>query len=82
MIARTTMLRYKDTEKSIEEIADEYAGKAKIVKINVDEAQKTAGSMGIQSIPTIALYKDGKVAETVIGVRSKGDYAAMIDNAL
>ncbi len=66
----------------LEELADEYGDKLKIVKINVDEEQGIAGSMGIRFIPTVALYHGGEVKETLIGARPKADFAALVDKAL
>ncbi len=66
----------------LEEVADDYAGKARVVKVNVDEERQTAGTMGIRSIPTIALFKNGEVKDTLVGARPKGDFAAAIDKAL
>lgn len=66
----------------LEEIAKEYAGRAKVVKVNVDDNQQIAASMGIRSIPTIALYKDGEVKDTLIGARPKEDFVTLLDKAL
>ena len=66
----------------LEEIADEYEGRAKVVKVNVDNEPQTAGAMGIRSIPTVALFKDGEVRDVVIGARPKGDFSSMLDRAL
>jgi thioredoxin 1 len=66
----------------LEEIAEEYAGRAKVVKINVDEEQQIAASMGIRSIPTIALFHQGEVKDAIIGARPKEDFARLIDKAL
>lgn len=66
----------------LEEVAKEYEGRAKVVKVNVDEAQKVAQRMGIRSIPTIALFKNGEVKDAVLGARPKVDLAAMLDRAL
>jgi thioredoxin 1 len=66
----------------LNEVADEYAGRAKIVKVNVDEEQGLAASMGIRSIPTLALYHNGEVVETVVGARPKDDLTALLDKAL
>ncbi len=66
----------------LEEVADEYAGRAKVVKVNVDEEQGVAGSMGIRSIPTIALFHKGEVKDTIVGARPKSDFQAVIDKAL
>jgi thioredoxin 1 len=51
----------------IDEIADTYGSKVKVGKVNVDDNSKTPNQYGIRSIPTVMLFKDGKVAEQVIG---------------
>jgi len=58
----------------IEEIADEMGEKVKVGKLNVDEAQETAGKYGVMSIPTVLVFKGGEVVETFIGVQPKGVY--------
>ncbi|MBN2803546.1 MAG: thioredoxin [Deltaproteobacteria bacterium] len=63
----------------LEQIANEYGGKVKVVKINVDEEQRVAGSLGIRSIPTIALYHDGKLRDKMVGARPKEDFKRAID---
>lgn len=55
----------------IEELAEEYAGKAKICKLNVDENPVTPGKYGIRAIPTLIIFKDGQVVETIVGAVSK-----------
>ena len=47
----------------MEELADEYAGRIKVGKMNVDDSQEVAGSLGISSIPAVILFKGGKAAE-------------------
>lgn len=64
---------------TIEELADEYEGKIKIVKVDIDEAPETAQKMGVQSIPTIVLFKDGEAKDKKIGVASKDDLIEMIE---
>lgn len=66
----------------LDEVAQEYAGRAKIVKVNVDEEQVLAATMGVRSIPTLALYHNGEVLETMVGARPKDDLTALIDKAL
>ena len=66
----------------LEEVAAEYAGKAKVVKVNVDEQTAVAGSMGVRSIPTIALFKGGKVVELIVGARPKKDFVAALDKVI
>lgn len=63
---------------AVEEIANEYAGKIKVGKINVDEEQQLAMQFGISSIPTLVLIKDGKIAETAVGYRSKEQIEKML----
>jgi len=66
----------------LEEVADEYAGRAKVVKINVDEEQQVARLMGVRSIPTIALFHGGEVKDVMVGARPKADFTAILDKAL
>ena len=67
---------------SLEQISDEMAGKVKIAKMNIDEQQIIAGKHGIQSIPTLLIFKDGKVASKMTGARPKGDLVKWINAAL
>lgn len=66
----------------IEELADEYAEKARICKLNTDDAHDSAIEFGISSIPTIILFKDGKVEKKWVGLTSKKSLAAAIDELL
>lgn len=63
----------------ISEIAEEYDGKIKVCKVNVDEAAEIASQNAIVSIPTVVLFKDGKAVERIIGANSFDDYADMIE---
>ena len=63
---------------TVEEIAKEYEGKLKVCKLNVDEAPKTAANYGIMSIPTLAIFKDGKVMEQVVGAVGKSEITKRI----
>lgn len=66
----------------IEEIANEYVGKAKICKLNTDEARDSAIEFGINAIPTTILFKDGQVQKKWVGLTSKKDLIAAIDKLL
>jgi len=66
----------------MKEIADEYADKAKICKLNTDDARDSAMEFGISAIPTIILFKDGQVQKKWVGLTSKKDLAAAIDELL
>ncbi|QAY95859.1 thioredoxin [Methylovirgula ligni] len=67
---------------SLEEIADELKGQVKIVKLNVDENPGVAGAFGIRSIPTLLLFKDGKLAQQKVGAAPKGELKKWISAAL
>ena len=66
----------------IQEIADEYTDKAKICKLNTDEARDSAMEFGISAIPTLILFKDGQVQKKWVGLTSKKDLATAIDELL
>lgn len=55
----------------LEELAEEYADKIKVVKVNTDENPRTAASYGVTSIPTLNVYRGGELVKTVIGARPK-----------
>lgn len=63
----------------IEDLADQYAGKVKVGKLNVDDNLRVAQSYRVMSIPTVILFKDGEAVEQVVGVRGKADYEARLD---
>ncbi|MFV0281047.1 MAG: thioredoxin TrxA [Rhodoblastus sp.] len=64
---------------SLEEIASEMKGKVKIAKVNVDENPGVAGKLGIRSIPTLMLFKDGKLAAQKVGAAPKGELVKWIN---
>ena len=66
----------------VEELVSEYEGRAKVGKLDVDAAQKTAGEYGIRSIPTLLIFKDGKVADQVIGAVHKTQITEKLDKIL
>jgi len=55
----------------VSEVADEMLGKAAICKLNIDENKKTAAELGIRSIPTIIIFKNGKIVKQLVGVKTK-----------
>jgi len=63
----------------IEELAEEYEGKAVIAKVNTDEAPEIAGQFGIRSIPTVLFFKNGELVDQMIGAAPKAQYAAKLD---
>lgn len=63
----------------LDELAEEYSGKVRIAKVNIDEYQELAAQYGIRSIPTLLLFKQGQVAEQLVGLRSKKDLKASFD---
>ncbi|MGB8278298.1 MAG: thioredoxin [Methylovirgula sp.] len=67
---------------SLEEIAVELAGKVTIAKLNVDENPGVAGAYGIRTIPTLMIFKDGKMASSKIGAAPKGELKRWITDAI
>jgi thioredoxin 1 len=63
----------------LDELAGEYNGRVRIGKVNIDEFQELAAQYGIKSIPTLLLFKQGQVAEQLVGLRSKRDLKASFD---
>jgi thioredoxin 1 len=66
----------------VEELSGEYEGKAKVCKLDVDVAQKTAAEFGIRSIPTLLIFKEGKVADQLIGAVPKQQITEKLDASL
>lgn len=66
----------------VDELSTEYEGKAKIVKINVDENSDTPGKYSVMSIPTFIVFKGGEPLSTFVGVKSKEDIKKTLDAAL
>ena len=62
---------------TVSEIADEYEGKVKVCKLDVDQAMDIAMSYGVASIPTLILFKDGEIVKKSVGVVSKTEIEAM-----
>ena len=66
----------------LNEIADEYQGKIKIAKLNIDDNPQTPPKYGIRGIPTLMLFKGGNVEATKVGALSKSQLTAFIDSNL
>lgn len=66
----------------VEELASEYEGKVKFVKVNVDNAGELASKYNVFSIPTLVVIKNGEVASQQVGAASRESYQGMIDRAL
>ena len=66
----------------LEELAGEYDGRAKIVKMNVDDHQAAAQKFGVQSIPNLIVFKDGQVSQQLVGAVAKAKLNEALDGAL
>ncbi|QOP46361.1 thioredoxin [Sulfurimonas paralvinellae] len=66
----------------IEELAEDYDGKAKICKVNTDEEQEIAVKFGIRSIPTVMFFKNGELVDQMVGAASKQAFADKLDALL
>jgi thioredoxin 1 len=66
----------------IEELATEYKGKAKIAKLDVDHNQNTSADFGIRSIPTLLIFKDGKVVDQIVGAVPKSTLVEKLNRQL
>ncbi|MCW5766061.1 MAG: thioredoxin [Phycisphaeraceae bacterium] len=59
---------------TIDKVADRFAGKVKVGKMDTDENQQTAVKFGITAIPTVILFKDGKVVKRFVGLQGEGEF--------
>ena len=66
----------------LDELADEYDGRVKIGKINIDNEQGLASQHGIRAIPTLLVFKNGQVAEQIVGLKSKKDLKSNLDRVM
>jgi len=66
----------------LEDIAEEYAGKVKVCKLNIDENEATPPKFGIRGIPTLMLFKGGNVEGTKVGALTKSELTAFIDSTI
>ncbi len=64
----------------LSEIAEEHSGKLKVGKINVDEERELASKYQVSSIPTLLLFKEGKIVKALVGFRSKSEIEEMINS--
>ncbi len=63
----------------LDQLADEYAGKARVGKVNIDHEQDLAVQFGVRAIPTLLFFKGGAVAEQIVGAKSKKELKASFD---
>jgi thioredoxin 1 len=66
----------------LDDVTDEYSGKLKVCKLNIDENPTTPPKFGIRGIPTLMLFKDGAVEATKVGALSKSQLTAFLDSNL
>lgn len=66
----------------VDALADEYAGKVKVCKVNVDDNPATPGQYGVRGIPTLILFKDGQIVDQVVGAVPKNQLEGLIKKAL
>lgn len=66
----------------LDEIAKEYAGKITVAKVDIDQNRETPASYGVRGVPTLALFKDGKVVGQIVGNHPKENIAALLDQHL
>ncbi len=66
----------------MEELADEFEGKVNIAKVNVDDQGELAAQFRIMSIPTVLVFKNGQVAEKIVGARAKSEFVELIEKQL
>ncbi len=66
----------------IDSLADQYSGKVKVGKVNVDDNQNTPGQYGVRGIPTLILFKDGQVVDQLVGAVPKNQIEELISKAL
>ena len=66
----------------IDELSQEYEGKAVVGKVDIDSNQQYAAQFGVRNIPTVLLFKNGELVDRKVGVSSKNDYAQALDNLI
>ena len=63
----------------IKTLAEDYEGRLKVVKVNVDDSQHVAGNFGIRSIPAVLSFRDGQVVDQLVGARPKANFVEMAE---
>lgn len=66
----------------LEEVAKRYEGRAKVVKVDIDESPELAQRFGVSAVPTLVLFKDGKAVQKVMGFQSPKQLSTLLDGAL
>ena len=67
---------------TMDELADEYAGRAKVTKMNIDDHRQVATQFGIMSIPTVLLFHNGEIKNTFVGLSAKDKFTGALDELL
>lgn len=63
----------------IDQLGDDYKGRAKVCKVNIDENEELAARYGVMSIPSLIIFKDGKAVDKMVGARPKAQIAQQLD---
>lgn len=63
----------------IDELANDYSGRVKVGKLNIDQAESVAAKYGVQSIPTVMIFENGQATERLVGAMPKKSYAQLLD---
>ena len=66
----------------IDELSEEYEGKAVVGKVDIDSNQQYAAQFGVRNIPTVLVFKNGELVDKKVGVSSKNDYAQALDSLI
>ena len=67
---------------TVDALANEYEGRVTVAKLNVDENPDVPGRFAVRGIPTLLLFKEGELAETIVGLRPKEDIARLLERHL
>jgi len=69
-------------EPTIKQLGQEYDGKAKIIQVNLDQVPELARQFGINAIPAVIFFKNGKEVQRIVGLRSKAEYSQLLDSLI